>query len=864
MPDFTNIITVDLTEATGYNVEAHRAVHQWDSGVILQLTGATFPQGTTCQFDTKTTTFNQELTDGACEIPNALLGYDMIGDIKAHVKIDDDDYGIVVYDIHIPVIRRPKPDSYIYTDNSSSSNGWVKSTYGYRVNEDQTILGRTELSINNNQTILGTTSLSLNNQQTILDGTHLSLASGAFYADSTHLQLNNGRVTIGPTEILIDDRVYGTINRLDAKRFVQGYINADGTEGTDTAVAPSYIKSIDFISVTANTTYILSCNLAAYTLSVFEYDSNGSFLRFATVVQGATAAFAFTLGANTKYIRLQLSNYSGGSVQVTYPGDITWAQLEEGSIVTSPSKLYCLDLVDLTERRFVQDWESKNLADVGRIIGGSSINPLDKNRLFLPRTKIYPGRPYCLKYTIASDVTAGSFWIEDIILYDSAGTQVAVIHPTNGTAGNVVKFNAPINGEYIAIQWLYYHVEAMSSNITSIQLEAGTELTGHAIKHCLDASALTDRRFVQDFESRNLANINAIRQGGINGSSGVPVPGNTLAIYVDALIRVKPNNLYVLTWEGTALQPAIFYYGADRGFISYIQPISSNVYQVVVKIPNNINFVRLSWDKNGGGDVPTSAITALQFELKTTRSTNKSPYVPFAMSVEDLSNDLQGIFVDRAYKGINYDEFGFCTMTYYSPTLDSTTIDDLLTDLRSSRGAKQGSVGLSQAYGSEGSSPYIPGGWYHYEFIPHRTGGLTADNSQYCLLRLSNFFDGHQYELTFAASGTGVVLQTSRTIYSDIGGIRQFRLAASSSLYLNLKLGVQPPSYGSYRVMGYLANVGGIDVMININNYVLSAYNSFDSSAWGYSHYMSFSMSGDNLLISTAAGIEARIYVFGV
>lgn len=179
MPDFSNIISVDLSEAQGFKVESHKAVHQWDSGVILQLTGVELPSGSRAQFDTKTTTYNQDITSGECEIPNALLGYEMTGDIKCHVYIITENYGIVVYDIHIPVIRRPKPDSYIYTDNTSSENGWLKTDNGFKVNEGQSYLGRTTLKVDDNGALLTASQLSLANQGTIINGNSISLASGA-------------------------------------------------------------------------------------------------------------------------------------------------------------------------------------------------------------------------------------------------------------------------------------------------------------------------------------------------------------------------------------------------------------------------------------------------------------------------------------------------------------------------------------------------------------------------------------------------------------------------------------------------------------------------------------------------------------
>jgi hypothetical protein len=118
MPSFTNVIDIDLSEAASdYKVESHKAVHQWDQGVVLNFTGVIIPEGTTCQFDGKTSTYNFIVEDSSTQIPNVVLAEDMNGDVKAHLHIATEEYGIVIYDIHIPVIRRVKPAHYVSMDN---------------------------------------------------------------------------------------------------------------------------------------------------------------------------------------------------------------------------------------------------------------------------------------------------------------------------------------------------------------------------------------------------------------------------------------------------------------------------------------------------------------------------------------------------------------------------------------------------------------------------------------------------------------------------------------------------------------------------------------------------------------------------
>lgn len=130
MPSFTNVIDIDLTEATSdYKVECHKAVHQWDQGVVLHFTGVTIPEGSVCQFDGRTTTYNQlvDASEATTEIPNLALGGDLKGDLKAHLYVETENYGIVIYDLHIPVIRRVMPSSYVYEDNVQTLTDLIES-----------------------------------------------------------------------------------------------------------------------------------------------------------------------------------------------------------------------------------------------------------------------------------------------------------------------------------------------------------------------------------------------------------------------------------------------------------------------------------------------------------------------------------------------------------------------------------------------------------------------------------------------------------------------------------------------------------------------------------------------------------------
>ena len=92
-----------------------RPVFQWDTGLSLVFDGYDFEDGTECQFDNKLTSFSQNeiIVGNSCPIPNALLDENCQGDIVAYVNIIDADYEVVVYEVYIPVIKRPKPESFL-------------------------------------------------------------------------------------------------------------------------------------------------------------------------------------------------------------------------------------------------------------------------------------------------------------------------------------------------------------------------------------------------------------------------------------------------------------------------------------------------------------------------------------------------------------------------------------------------------------------------------------------------------------------------------------------------------------------------------------------------------------------------------
>lgn len=733
MPDFTNIVTVDLTEATGYNVEAHRAVHQWDSGVILQLTGATFPQGTTCQFDTKTTTFNQELTDGACEIPNALLGYDMIGDIKAHVKIDDDNYGIVVYDIHIPVIRRPKPDSYIYTDNSSSSNGWIKSRYGYRVNEDQTILGRTELSINDNQTILDGTSLSLNNQQTVLDGTHLSLASGLFYADATHLQLNSGRITIGPTQLLVDSRVFGTVNMFDLSKCNNGQFDNNGNLVNGLGCAS------DFIAVKEGTSYRVSKPSGIRLYSIVYYDKLQLFKR--KITPGADLNYTFTTATGEVYVRLEFRRGDGTDIPISDFGPI---QMEEGS-VESNIVTHALDNSELTKRRFLQNFESKNLVPMGILQQGginsdSGATPFySSSRCRTDFISVKPDTTYTVSMSPNASPSAVRCYQVKSTLYST------ITQPVEHS--NILTFRVPSGCHYIRLVIVNSTSSSNDlavSSIANFQFELGPEATPYQ-PYALNSS---ENCYVNDLKSKNIYDYyNKVYLGAASSTTGDDIDKNLGGNnYISTgAIAVKPNCVYTFSSKQQGLASgynlsvgSVREAGSNRAITGY-QNFNNSPMPCTFITGASTYWINIVIGTGTTEVLSLSNITDMQLE----EGPYASPYSPFAETNTELSDRTRGIA--NPYGTWNAETLltGYAFLRQYNEGSDQnyrcaingsqfvgpSDFMNCLNFLRNNTaGARTGTMAINTTY-SPTTGLVIDSGWYHYLYIPARWGGQYTDNN---------------------------------------------------------------------------------------------------------------------------------------
>ena len=88
------------------------------------------------------------------------------------------------------------------------------------------------------------------------------------------------------------------------------------------------------------------------------------------------------------------------------------------------------------------------------------------------------------------------------------------------------------------------------------------------------------------------------------------------------------------------------------------------------------------------------------------------------------------------------------TKYFSSGTPDSITLSQLFDELRYGHG-QCGSVYLTESNG-------VPGGWYWYIYVPHRSGGAVGDNMNYGLLVLFNFWNNVFHIASYNNGGINV------------------------------------------------------------------------------------------------------------
>lgn len=384
------------------------------------------------------------------------------------------------------------------------------------------------------------------------------------------------------------------------------------------------------------------------------------------------------------------------------------------------------------------------------------------------------------------------------------------------------------------------------ANVSNFQLELGDTATPY-VPFSLDTVGLTNRRFVQDWESKNILCWAKMEQGGIDAG------GNDFSAvtYIRSdYTPIKSGHTYKLSFK-TALSTEdvlVWFYDSSKTMVGNFIGITGSNY--IFTVPSGVTYARIRFTKNESDPIDINSFYDVQLE----EGTEATQYVPFAETNENISTRTIDIETDTVYKGIQYKPTG--AYTSMSMGFGTMTISDFIYSLRTTRGAKQGSVNISN------STTVCPDGWYHYEFVPHRTGGLDGDNSQYLLLRLTSFFNGFQYELSFTASGSAVTLQTLVLRKSNLGAI-EFNTIPNSGT-LTYPMGFQPYQYGCYLVLGYVANIGPVFLRITINASSVYVYDMLSNSAFSNTHF-SVALSSDNqsLLFTTDSTTNAKLVFIG-
>lgn len=193
----------------------------------------------------------------------------------------------------------------------------------------------------------------------------IQLSQGDTYASDTKVDLDASALNYG-------DRIFASCNMADETLLKQGAISATGEDLDTTPYTTNYVKT-PLIKATWSRTYTVSyraTNSTQKRLNWFEYDSRGYFLRYDGQNFSENNSVTFTTGNDTRYIRLQFNNMSGNNATTTTIDEFEAIQCERGTIKSQYFTDYVLDNLELTNRKYVQDWESKNIADVNSLTQG--------------------------------------------------------------------------------------------------------------------------------------------------------------------------------------------------------------------------------------------------------------------------------------------------------------------------------------------------------------------------------------------------------------------------------------------------------------------------------------------------------------
>lgn len=444
---------------------------------------------------------------------------------------------------------------------------------------------------------------------------YLPLSGGTMTGD---INLVSSDSTLNNNGFTLRDRVFGTVNLIDIKSLKQGGVN----NGVDYDATNRVVSG--FAKVSPNTTYIASKPSGILLYSFVYYDATKNFVR--QITPGASLSYQITTGSTEHYVRIVLSKST--TTDTITPSEVSFLQLEKGT-VASASSPYSLDVVELTNRHYVTDWSSKNLADINRLEQGTIETYGNSPTLSYVRTMDYISVEPYTKYTFYSNIDGAKVWFweydkqQNYLRYSGGDidTGVYTTEITTGSDTKYIRFNIGFHG--------------LSSNISLADITSLTfskDSCDIQTKSALDNVELTNRRFVQNWESKNLLDISILQQGGLNQD------GSTFAsnqrVRTD-FVKVTGLTTYTVSANNGVSPSAVRYYSDTSTVLSsYNNPVDHST-SFSFTTPNNTNYVRFVFvnSTSSSTDLLVSDVKTVQLE----KGIIPTSFVPYALDNIELT-----------------------------------------------------------------------------------------------------------------------------------------------------------------------------------------------------------------------------------
>ena len=286
----------------------------------------------------------------------------------------------------------------------------------------------------------------------------------------------------------------------------------------------------------------------------------------------------------------------------------------------------------LQGQTYVQELKSKNILDSSRLEQGNisestGADVVSTNRV---RTGFIPVE--------ASETYTASVGNSKVLvfafLYNSGKTYLDY-KILSGEGATSPTFTVSASTAYVRITVKNSDDSTITpANVTNFQLELGDTATPY-VPFSLDTVGLTNRRFVQDWESKNILDQALIEQGALDGSTGAEV--DWTARIRSEFTPIKPNTTYTVSYTGDAF-PCMFYYSSTKDYVT-CELSTTIVTSYTFTTPSGVAFVKFTWGKSNNANISPSDISNVQLS----KGSQASLYVPYAMDNMELSEICRGL-----------------------------------------------------------------------------------------------------------------------------------------------------------------------------------------------------------------------------